>query len=64
MFPWESDDTGEEATPTWALTGTFKHHISADFTIAAWNYSKKRILAKQWKSLTITGVGQKKEHAM
>jgi hypothetical protein len=21
MFPWESDDTGEEATPTWALTG-------------------------------------------
>lgn len=23
MFPWESDDTGEEATPTWALTGVF-----------------------------------------
>jgi hypothetical protein len=21
MYPWESDDTGEEATPTWALTG-------------------------------------------
>jgi hypothetical protein len=21
MFPWESDDIGEEATPTWALTG-------------------------------------------
>ncbi len=38
MFPWESDDTGEEATPTWALTGTFEHHITADVGIAAWNY--------------------------
>ena len=38
MFPWESDDTGEEATPTWALTGTFEHHITADIGIAFWNY--------------------------
>lgn len=38
MFPWESDDTGEEATPTWALTGTFEHHITADIGIAVWNY--------------------------
>jgi trehalose/maltose hydrolase-like predicted phosphorylase len=38
MFPWESDDTGEEATPAWALTGTFEHHITADVGIAAWNY--------------------------
>ena len=38
MFPWESDDTGEEATPTWALTGTFEHHITADVAIAFWNY--------------------------
>jgi protein-glucosylgalactosylhydroxylysine glucosidase len=38
MFPWESDDTGEEATPTWALTGTFQHHITADVGIAFWNY--------------------------
>jgi len=38
MFPWESDDTGEEATPTWALTGTFEHHITADVGIAFWNY--------------------------
>ena len=38
MFPWESDDTGEEATPTWALTGTFEHHITADVGIACWNY--------------------------
>lgn len=38
MFPWESDDSGEEATPTWALTGTFEHHITADVGIAFWNY--------------------------
>ncbi len=38
MFPWESDETGEEATPTWALTGTFEHHITADIAIAFWNY--------------------------
>ncbi len=38
MFPWESDDTGEEATPSWALTGTFEHHITADIAIAFWNY--------------------------
>ncbi|WP_321281453.1 glycosyl hydrolase family 95 catalytic domain-containing protein [Marinifilum fragile] len=47
MFPWESDDTGEEATPTWALTGTFEHHITADIGIAFWNYY--RITGdKQW----------------
>lgn len=38
MFPWESDDTGEEATPTWALTGAFEQHITADVGIAFWNY--------------------------
>lgn len=38
MFPWESDDTGEEATPTWALTGIFEQHITADIAIAFWNY--------------------------
>ncbi len=38
MFPWESDDTGEEATPAWALTGTFEHHITADVAIAFWNF--------------------------
>jgi len=38
MYPWESDDTGEEATPSWALTGTFEHHITADIGIALWNY--------------------------
>ena len=38
MFPWESDDSGEESCPVWALTGAFEHHISADIAIAAWNY--------------------------
>lgn len=38
MFPWESDDAGEESTPTTALTGPFEHHITADVGIACWNY--------------------------
>lgn len=38
MFPWESDDSGNEATPTWALTGPFEHHITADIAIACWSY--------------------------
>lgn len=38
IFPWESDDSGEEATPTHALTGPFEHHITADIGIACWNY--------------------------
>lgn len=38
MFPWESDNTGDESCPTNALTGTFEHHISSDVAIGAWNY--------------------------
>lgn len=38
MYPWETDDTGEEATPTWALTGIFEQHITSDVAIAFWNY--------------------------
>lgn len=38
MFPWESDDAGEESTPINALTGQFEHHITADVAIAFWNY--------------------------
>lgn len=38
MFPWESDDTGEEACPIFALTGALEHHITADIAIACWNY--------------------------
>ena len=47
MFPWESDETGEEATPSWALTGTFEHHITADVGIAFWNYYRVT-KDKQW----------------
>lgn len=38
MFPWESDDSGQEATPTFALCGSFEHHITADIALACWNY--------------------------
>lgn len=38
MFPWESDDAGQEATPTFALCGSFKHHITADIALACWRY--------------------------
>lgn len=38
MFPWESDDRGEESTPTFALTGPLEHHITADVALAAWQY--------------------------
>ena len=38
MFPWESSDTGMEETPTWALTGTFEHHITGCVAHAAWQY--------------------------
>lgn len=30
MYPWESDDNGEESTPTWAMTGPLEHHITAN----------------------------------
>ena len=38
MFPWESDNLGQESTPIWALTGPFEHHITAVIGIAFWNY--------------------------
>ncbi len=47
MYPWESDDSGEEATPTWCLTGTFEHHITADIGIAFWNYYRV-VRDKKW----------------
>ena len=36
--PGKGDDRGEEATPTFALTGPLEHHITADIAIASWNY--------------------------
>ena len=60
MFPWESDDTGEEATPAWALTGTFEHHITADVGIAFWNYYR---ITKDKKWLIDKGFPMLKEIA-
>jgi protein-glucosylgalactosylhydroxylysine glucosidase len=58
MYPWESDDTGEEATPTWALTGIFEQHITADVSIAFWNYyaltQDKKWLQNEYKVLKET----------
>jgi trehalose/maltose hydrolase-like predicted phosphorylase len=58
MYPWESDDTGEEATPTWALTGIFEQHITADVAIAFWNYyaltQDKSWLSSEFKVLKET----------
>ena len=36
MYPWESDDLGEESTPTFALTGPLEHHITGDVARGAW----------------------------
>lgn len=48
MFPWESADTGKEATPSWykdsqgvvrqVRTGEQEHHITADIAYGVWNY--------------------------
>lgn len=38
MFPWESDDLGEESTPTFALTGPLEHHVTADVANGVWLY--------------------------
>ncbi len=38
MFPWESDDAGEEGCPVRALMGGFEHHINGDIAVAARDY--------------------------
>ncbi|MFC1566879.1 glycoside hydrolase family 65 protein [bacterium] len=48
MYPWESADTGEEATPSWyktkdgdimrVTTGFYEHHITADISYGILNY--------------------------
>eukprot|EP00927_Polykrikos_kofoidii_P025717 TRINITY_DN23056_c0_g1_i2.p1 TRINITY_DN23056_c0_g1~~TRINITY_DN23056_c0_g1_i2.p1 ORF type:complete len:881 (+),score=121.14 TRINITY_DN23056_c0_g1_i2:76-2718(+) len=35
MFPWESAATGAEECPSWAATGVYEQHITADIAIAA-----------------------------
>jgi protein-glucosylgalactosylhydroxylysine glucosidase len=37
-YPWEGDDTGQESTPVWALTGPFQHHITGCVGYAMWKY--------------------------
>ena len=32
------DDSGQESTPVWALTGPFQHHITGDVGFAFWKY--------------------------
>lgn len=36
MYAWESDDLGEESTPTFALTGPLEHHVTADVARGVW----------------------------
>jgi trehalose/maltose hydrolase-like predicted phosphorylase len=38
MFPWESAYTGVETCPLWADTGLREQHISADISLAVWQY--------------------------
>ena len=48
MFPWESADSGQETTPTWAknldgrvikiYTDKMEHHITADIVFALYHY--------------------------
>ena len=59
MFPWESAGTGEEATPVWAMTGPYEHHITADIAIASWKTylvtgDKKWLEEKAWPTLKAT----------
>ena len=37
-YPWESAFSGGEDTPTWANTGLFEIHVSADIALAVWQY--------------------------
>ena len=51
MYPWESEDNGDESTPTWAFTGPLEHHVTADVGIELWSYYQathdKRWLKKE-----------------
>jgi protein-glucosylgalactosylhydroxylysine glucosidase len=60
MFPWESDHSGQETCPVWALTGPFQHHITGDVGWAHWKYYQATG-DKQW--LTDRGYPMLKEVA-
>ena len=48
LYPWESTDSGDEASPSWVVlpdgemirivTGDLEHHISADVAYGVWQY--------------------------
>lgn len=38
MFPWESAFSGVETCPMFAATGLREQHISADISLAVWQY--------------------------
>lgn len=37
-YAWESAQTGDEVTPTWAETGRLEQHITADVALGQWQY--------------------------
>ena len=37
-FAWESAQTGDEVTPTWAETGRLEQHVTADVALAQWQH--------------------------
>jgi trehalose/maltose hydrolase-like predicted phosphorylase len=37
-YAWESAQTGDEVTPTWAETGRLEQHVTADVALAQWQY--------------------------
>lgn len=55
-FPWESASKGDEQTPTWADTGLYEIHITADVALAQWQYyqatgDKQWLATKAWPVL-------------
>jgi trehalose/maltose hydrolase-like predicted phosphorylase len=55
-YPWESALSGLEETPTWANTGLWEIHVSADISLAMWQYwlatgDKQWLANKGWPVL-------------
>ena len=55
-YPWESAFSGGEDTPTWANTGLFEIHVSADVSLAMWQYwlatgDRRWLATKGWPVL-------------
>ena len=55
-YPWESAFSGGEDTPTWANTGLYEIHVSADIALAVWQYwlatgDRQWLASKGWPVL-------------